>query len=345
MPLDGDWFAVLTRVAREAGAEGVPEVLSDRADGPVVRLGEVVAKAHATDTDIPALRTRVAIAADPRLRTVLLPPIPIGDDLLRLSSDRPITLWRYGIPVDPDTPEAAPWEEAAALLAELHSISTHNLGRALPKAGGPERVRHAIARLRSSPHADSPAAEVILRAYDALPDLEPSPDSPTPPSFFRHAFGRNPPEPAMDPGQKHAGKRKMPESDQAGKTLAHGDFHLGQLVRVPNSGGAGENPWRLIDVDDLGWGDPVWDLARPAGFFAAGVLDPVAWQRFLGAYRACGGPAVPGDGAEWGVLDGPARALVVQAAARAVAKGRVLDDLDVALIDACSRMTALTYGG
>jgi predicted trehalose synthase len=44
-------------------------------------------------------------------------------------------------------------------------------------------------------------------------------------------------------------------------TLVHGDWHLGQLGR------RGEH-WVLIDVDDLGVGDPAWDLARPAGFWA-----------------------------------------------------------------------------
>ena len=50
-------------------------------------------------------------------------------------------------------------------------------------------------------------------------------------------------------------------------TVVHGDFHLGQLGR--RDAGA---PWVLIDVDDLGVGDPAWDLARPAGFWAAGLI-------------------------------------------------------------------------
>ena len=44
-------------------------------------------------------------------------------------------------------------------------------------------------------------------------------------------------------------------------TLVHGDWHLGQLGRL-----SATVPWTLIDVDDLGAGDPAWDLARPAGF-------------------------------------------------------------------------------
>ena len=41
-------------------------------------------------------------------------------------------------------------------------------------------------------------------------------------------------------------------------TLVHGDWHLGQLGRR-----SATTPWMLIDVDDLGVGDPAWDLARP----------------------------------------------------------------------------------
>ncbi|RDI52927.1 phosphotransferase [Nocardia mexicana] len=361
--LDGEWLAALTRTAREAGAEGEPEVLSDRADGPVVRVGDVVAKAHASDTDDSALRARLGVAADPLLQDVLLPPLTVGGRLLQHHAGRPITVWQYGIPVDPDDPDAAPWEHAAALLARLHRSAPRAesgsprldrsaaaapsdpgarrfphpragdpgqpLPRAtgesrLPVAGAPDRVRRAIARLRAATHAHPAAAAAVLRAHDQLPELENVP-----------------------------------------KALVHGDFHLGQLVRAP--GGAspalpresdtrphdlasgtdlrdqlinGENPWRLIDVDDLGIGDPVWDLARPAAFFAVGILEPVAWERFLGAYRRRGGPAVSSQSNEWAALDLPARALVVQHAALAVVKaGAALDDLDTALIDACVRMS------
>ncbi|NUK13581.1 aminoglycoside phosphotransferase family protein, partial [Streptomyces lunaelactis] len=104
-------------------------------------------------------------------------------------------------------------------------------------------------------------------------------------------------------------------------------------------------PWLLIDVDDLGLGDPAWDLARPAAWYAAGLLPPEIWQRFLGAYTAAGGPAVPGDGDPWPQLDVPARALTVQTAALALAKSaaehRDLDDVEQIMIDACARIAAL----
>lgn len=130
--------------------------------------------------------------------------------------------------------------------------------------------------------------------------------------------------------------------------LCHGDFHLGQLVRAPagepadGAGPAHTGPWRLIDIDDAGLGDPAWDLARPAAWFAAGILPPEVWSRFLGAYQEAGGPAL---GAEpWLRLDVPARALTVQTAALALAKstaeGRPLDEVEGVMIDTCARIAA-----
>jgi hypothetical protein len=101
-------------------------------------------------------------------------------------------------------------------------------------------------------------------------------------------------------------------------------------------------PWLLIDVDDLGVGDPAWDLARPAAWYACGLLPPDEWSRFLTAYRGEGGPAVPSAGDPWPALDVPARALTVQTAALAVAKSaaarRPLDEVEQAVVDACARM-------
>ncbi|GAB4588785.1 hypothetical protein Ntsu_66170 [Nocardia sp. IFM 10818] len=206
----------------------------------------------------------------------------------------------------PDLPcSRPPGDQALSAGYGANSRSSQGGGRSpdIPAAGGPARVRRALERLRAAGEAaDSAAAEVVWQAYATVPELG-----------------------------SYAG--------EGGKaTLVHGDFHLGQLVRLS---GAGENPWRLIDVDDLGVGDPVWDLARFAGYFAAAILDPVAWERFLTAYRQAGGPAVP-EGDPWPVLDVPARALVIQATASAVAKAglesRELDEWDVALLDSCRRM-------
>jgi aminoglycoside phosphotransferase (APT) family kinase protein len=106
-------------------------------------------------------------------------------------------------------------------------------------------------------------------------------------------------------------------------TLVHGDWHLGQLGRLSVTA-----PWLLIDVDDLGAGDPAWDLARPAGFWAAGLIPDVDWAAFLQSYRDADGPAVP-HGDPWPVLEPFARAAVIQAAA---------NDPDDELLAACERM-------
>lgn len=105
-------------------------------------------------------------------------------------------------------------------------------------------------------------------------------------------------------------------------TVVHGDFHLGQL-------GHHNGALVLIDVDDLGVGDPAADLARPAGFWAAGLLPDDAWHAFVDGYRDGGGPAVP-PGDPWPVLEPFARAAVVAAAAN-----HPDDDL---LVAACERM-------
>jgi aminoglycoside phosphotransferase (APT) family kinase protein len=117
-----------------------------------------------------------------------------------------------------------------------------------------------------------------------------------------------------------------------GRALTHGDFHLGQLVRL-------DGGWRLIDLDGIGVGDPVWDLARLAAWFAGGVIPPPAWNRFVGGYRAAAGPALPPHGDPWTVLDAPARALVAQIAGLAIVNG----DLDVAetFVACCRRITAM----
>ncbi|CQD02141.1 phosphotransferase family protein [Mycolicibacterium conceptionense] len=90
--------------------------------------------------------------------------------------------------------------------------------------------------------------------------------------------------------------------------------------------------WRLIDVDDLGLGDPAWDLARPAGFWAAGLIPDADWLSFLDAYRDAGGPALPA-GDPWPVLEPFARAAVIHAAAT--------DPDDELLTAACARMPQL----
>ncbi|MFJ8138085.1 phosphotransferase family protein [Streptomyces sp. NPDC096013] len=272
---------------------GTTTTLTDRPDGTVVRHESTVAKAHAPSTDPTDLAARLTTAAS--LPTLLLPPLTPAPLHLH---DRLVTCWPYGTPVDPDDPDAAPWEAAATLLARLHRTPPPT---PLPPMRGPLKALRAITRLReAAPH---PAAAPVLHAWTLLP-----------------AWAR----------------AEAPQPDTT--TLCHGDLHLGQLVRHP----APDGPWLLIDVDDMGVGVPAWDLARPAAWYACGLLPPDEWARFLNAYRTAGGPAVPTTGDPWPALDIPARTLTVQTAAHAVVKAvtadRPLDEVELAVVDACDRM-------
>jgi len=272
---------------------GATRTLADRPDATVVRHAHTVAKAHAPDTATPDLTPRLTTAT--QLPGILLPPLSPTPVTLY---GRLVTFWPYGTPVDPENPDAAPWEDAATLLARLHRTPAPT---PLPPMRGPAKAALAVARLRAAgSHSATPP---VLRAWSTLP-----------------AWAR----------------AESPMPDTA--TVCHGDLHLGQLVRHP----APDGPWLLIDVDDLGLGVPAWDLARPAAWFACGLLPPDEWTRFLTAYRAAGGPAVPADGDPWPALDVPARALTVQTAARSIAKAvaadRALDEVEQAVVDACDRM-------
>ncbi|MFG3249231.1 phosphotransferase family protein [Streptomyces sp. NPDC048187] len=283
-----------TAHARTSACPCGAAILADRPDATVVRHAGTVAKAHAADADLAELSSRVTVAA--RLPGVFLPPLGPAPVALR---GRLVTYWPYGAPVDPEDPDAAPWEAAAALLARLHRTPAPT---AVPPMRGPVKAALAVAGLREAAPGH-PDTAPVLAAWAALP-----------------AWAR--------------GEAAMPDTT----TLCHGDLHLGQLVRHPAPGG----PWLLIDVDDLGTGVPAWDLARPAAWYACGLLPPEEWHRFLSAYRAGGGPAVPADDDPWPALDVPARALTAQTAARALTKAvladRPLDEVERSLVDACARM-------
>lgn len=344
------------------------DVLAERDDAVVVRHGGVVAKAHAGDTDTGALAVRLAVASHPALHGILLPPLigrtdptappgppdptdppgptdptdqagppdhadpsgPTGPTDRTRPSDppgatgplagRPVSLWPYGAPVDPADPELAPWEAAGDLLARLHRVDTARLTALpgpLPPMRGPAKAARAVRRMRATTPGPLDAvvrcgdADAVARVEAAWRSL---------PSWARDEA---PPPPS--------------------RTLCHGDLHLGQLVRAPATPSPQDDgPWLLIDIDDLGVGDAAWDLARPAAWFACGLLGPGEWARFLGAYRRAGGPAVPAVADPWPALDVAARTLTVQTAALAIVRSRreerPPDEDEHAVIDACGRM-------
>ncbi|WP_411083503.1 phosphotransferase family protein [Streptomyces sp. cmx-18-6] len=282
-----------------------PRVLADRPDGTVVRSGPVVAKAHAADADREALAARLALAAAPQLTGILLPPLRTPD--ARGASDALGTTTRP-ITLWPYGDPVDPADPDAAPWAAA-AVLLARLHRAvppspLPPMRGPAKAARAVARMCAALPGDGDVLPVQA-AWRALP-----------------AWARG---------------EAAPPTARAG-FLCHGDLHLGQLVRHP----APDGPWLLIDVDDAGRGDPAWDLARPAAWYAAGVLPPEDWMLFLDAYRNAKGPAVPAEGDPWPQLDVPARALTVQTAAVALVKcaaeGREPDEMEQSMIESCARI-------
>ncbi|MFG2192252.1 phosphotransferase family protein [Streptomyces sp. NPDC048639] len=309
----------------------------------------------------------------------MLPPLPVSSDgglLCRLHDGRAASLWPAGVPVSPDDPAAAPWEEAAVLLSKVHSTPPAELALPgpVPPMRGPAKVARAMARLRAAASVSPAARDAVQGAWHGLPPWargEGSPHHEAPKPHHNPAadncptgnhpagdgatdgnpLGRYPADAGADDGRTDGSRADDgPAADGPAfpyrrGTLCHGDWHLGQLVRHPAPDGA----WLLIDVDDLGLGDPAWDLARPAAWFALGLLAPEIWQRFLGAYRSAGGPAVRPEGDPWPELDVPARALTVQMAAlalaRAAAEGRDPDEDEEALVDGCVRIADMGSGG
>ncbi|GII42304.1 phosphotransferase [Planotetraspora phitsanulokensis] len=328
----------------------------------VVRVGDVVVKAHPPGTEEGDLRRRLDAAGE--LPGVMLAPLGLHrldspDRLDRLDhlghaeaphagrpSGRLVTIWPAGEALSPDDladgtmPQDA-WESGARLLAHLHASPPP---AAMPPAGGPGRLVRAMVELAQV--GDSAETRQIREAYRTLaeplhvPDPRaagrPTDDHPTAgPSSADHRAAEHHPARHISAGHRAAVRGPEPSRGRR-HALTHGDWHLGQLVRH-------EGAWLLIDPDDLGVGDPAWDLARPAAWFAAGLLDPELWHTFLSAYVGAGGIAVSPDD-PWRELDLPARALTVQLAATATVTamraGSALDDVAAALVSSCGRIVA-----
>ncbi|MGL5851949.1 MAG: phosphotransferase family protein [Phycicoccus sp.] len=308
-----------TAWAGELGAGQAPARMTRTSSGAdLVIVGDVVVKVHRASTDGEALGARLAAAALGAGPVWVEPLTPRP----RLTPDgRWATAWPR---VEVLVPSSAnvPWAGAGGLLARWHTADPAAHGAPVPMHGGPDRLGRAAARARLVDHearrmlvglGERLVHEVVgsaRRFADVADDAA--------------RAGRDGGSPVIRP------------------CLVHGDWHLGQLGR---QGGA----WRLLDVDDLGVGDPAWDLGRPAGFWAAGLLDDRSWRSFLDGYREAAGPAVPSTGDPWPHLDLAARCAVFVAAVRELVQGPAgpacdgaagsVDAADLrSLLTACARM-------
>ena len=276
----------------------------------------------------------------------------------RVGTTTPVVpLVTRGLPTRPVAPEHSTVYLCAGVIVKLHGEGTDpgRLARRLRCIGAPDMDRLWIQPLRYSavPAPGDRLATIwprvtVLSTIDTPPwadvgallaRLHRMPVTDDPPRLGGHsrlaraiAWLRQAGTPDLawlaDLGDVLAVRLAEP----ARTTLAHGDFHLGQLGHTPL-----RRSWKLLDVDDFGVGDPAWDLARPAGFWAAGLLDDESWTTFLTAYTDGGGPAVPADGDPWPALDLPARAAILVAAVQAVRTPHS-EDTATALLEACRRL-------
>ena len=97
------------------------------------------------------------------------------------------------------------------------------------------------------------------------------------------------------------------------KTLVHGHLMLSTVGRIPRT-----PHWLFRDARTLGIGDASWDLGRPAGLWAASLLDDQSWTAFADGYAQAGG-RIDLAGDPLVSLDHPARCAVFMATVREVA--------------------------
>lgn len=267
-------------------------------------IGDVVAKVHHPRTNRVDLANRLAAATDSALADHFIQPL--NTDLSTAPDGRFVTWWpRVEVLTQADT--SIPWTATGERLAQLHRVeATTTRLAALPRPGIFDRLRRAGERAQLLPPGHrrvlAPLADLLLGEAQVVTSA--------------------------------AGAGRPPAEGSG--SVVHGDWHLGQLGQL---GHRAVTQWRLLDVDDLGIGDPAWDLGRPAGFWAAGLLDDTSWAAFVTAYREHGGPAVPADGPVWERLDRAARWSVFIAAVRQLGERR-LDDGEAtqALWSACQQM-------
>ncbi|WP_404389112.1 phosphotransferase family protein [Humibacillus xanthopallidus] len=268
----------------------------------VAHLGDVVVKVHHPRADPAALAARLAVVTGLAAYDLFVQPLA-ATATIEPATRRLVTAWPTVEVLDPDDDDL-PWAAAGALLARLHRTAPPRAERAPAVHGGAERLARAVRRVGSLPVS-----------YED-----------------RHRLGSLGARLVAELGE--VGERSHP-AGPAPTTLVHGDWHLGQLARV-------DGGWRLLDIDDVGLGDPAWDLGRPAGFWAAGLLGDGDWHAFLAGYRASGGPGVPPDGADgdpWPRLDLAARCAVFVATVRELGSPSASSENSASdLLQACARM-------
>jgi hypothetical protein len=267
------------------------------------------------------------------------------------------SVWPKVLPLQASSPDEVDWPEIGSVLARLHRwpLSTY-LG---PSHGGPARlaraaralsqlaaadVDRATATVPSDPCGKRSAGELTARevstgqpsgqcncAATTVVNGQPRLPVPADDAWAHFSLG----DLARLAGALHV---ELVAQPTARRHLVHGDWHLGQVAQT-------DDGWRLLDVDDLGLGDPAWDFGRPAGAWAAGMLDEPSLTALLDGYRQAAGPALPPTGDPWPRIDLPARCSVVIALyglLRDRPAGVEAEQLVGNLVGACARMAALS---
>ena len=263
-------------------------------------VGGTVLKLHHERTQAGVLAARVAAVCDSSLGTVFVPPL--ASDVATAPNGSLVTAWPAARVLGVD--DEIPWSDVGELLARLHRLPVPD---SLPAHAATDRLERAVERARTL--ADEAARDLLVGLGKRLL------------REVRKVTGK------AEPAQRHTAELTAPQAS----SVVHGDFHLGQV-------GSWAGGWRLLDLDDVGVGDPAWDLARPAGFWAAGLLGDREWADFLDGYRRAGGPAVPSSGDPWPPLDLAARCAVHVAAVRVLSRAVHSDLTASALLTACRRM-------